>query len=249
MGDDIKVGFFSDFHKMDALNDVSDADAEALVYAVNDADLDVLVILGDHGASGTREELEEARYWYNKMDVDTVVEVPGNHDMNIQGIGLELSNIDNYVEHARINNDYDVNIQDFPFVFDVADGVRVLLINTVAEGVPLARGAIGEKQLDKIERELNKDFNGVFILAGHHCPSADGRGLSWTRALSDRRELEEVLLGSTASVLGVFGHVHSWREWSGVLGFKQLRGTPMAKEGFWIMECFNGGISWNKKVI
>lgn len=240
-----RVGFLSDLHRIDPRHNVSDAKVDRLVYHVNAANLDMVVLMGDHGASGTVEELNAAKKVYERFDVEEVVDLPGNHDVNFQGIGLERVNYANYLNYASDVNTVDV--ETFPYLIELEEAY-IIGLNTVKEGVPLARGAIGGVQLERIDRLINAlKFEGKpIILAGHHCPSADGRGLSWTRALSDRRELESVLEAHDVNVYGVFGHVHTWREWSGVLGFRELRGTPMMVDGFWVAEFFNGGVSWER---
>lgn len=236
----MRIAFLSDLHFIDPRHDVTADDLKSILDALEEVDPDVVVALGDDGASGTERELVGARRFYRRIDARALHLAPGNHDMNLQGIGRQRVNRRNWERHAGVVSTGYKPGDRFPLIHRYPE-VTLILVDTVAEDASLARGRIGERQLDLIASALeHAPSNAPIILAGHHCPSADGRGLSWTRALSDREELQVCIEDSGREIVGVFGHVHSWREWSGVLGFHRLYGTPMAKDGIWCCDAGDG---------
>ena len=233
---DFTIAHISDLHLVDRGHDVTLNDGHELVDSLEAESPDIIIDTGDHTGSGLARQFEQAEEVTSRLaDIADYYLTTANHDVSIGGSSTGRYTRGNWESYAeRVDTSYEAGSQ-WPRVID-RDGLRLILIDTCAEPTLVARGHIGDEQLRRIGIAVAEARGRGMrtILAGHHCLSADARGLDRTLYLTDRDALAETLREAGGVDLGLFGHLHRKAHWSDVLGFRRLVACPMStRDGGW----------------
>ena len=240
------IAHITDLHIADPRHDVTLDDGHRLVDAILADDIDVVVDTGDVVGGGLFDEYQQALEVTIRLaesDVDYLVG-PGNHDLSYpQGSGPTDNMRDNWEwYHAQVGSHFRA-YEAWPHAVTYDDCIIVML-DTCASGTALARGVVGDAQINTLHT-IVADADRPVILAGHHCPSADARGLDWSLALTDRDEIGEALEQAGGVDGWLTGHLHQTCEWSGVFGAEYLLASDMSTAaGGYRRLWWDGGLRW-----
>ena len=224
-------------------------DAEAtlrrLADAVDAQHADHAVLSGDLTAMALPEEFERARACLGALaeTPGRLTVIPGNHDVYAPDASTE-DRFGKSFGHLLTSDLPELAREGpYPLVHLVGDDVAVVGLNSgrVPLSPGIARGWIGQRQLDGLARLLNHERvreRFVFV-AVHHAPLlADGRPDSPTHRLADYRELLDLLPEERSALL--FGHKHHRFHLEPAPGRPHLFGagssTSKGDEGYWVID-------------
>jgi len=175
---------------------------DALVRDVRAAAVDHVVVTGDITNFSLPAEFRQAAAWLAALaPAGALSLVPGNHDALVPVAAAE--GLDLWAGWTRTG-------PDWPFTHHVG-GLALIGLNSALPTAPLlARGRLGDAQLQRLERILAAEgaAGRVRIVALHHPPAAGAVG--WRKALADREALADVLRRAGAELV-LHGHARDAR--------------------------------------
>jgi 3',5'-cyclic AMP phosphodiesterase CpdA len=194
------IGLFSWFHKWKSEHRQSVLDA--LQAHLKEINPDHIVITGDITFTTLPAEVDAASDWISGLKKrEQISVVPGNHDSYVPGaLDYALSKWSCWMEDDEGNT-------GFPYLHRRGPVDIVGLSSAVVTPPAVSLGRIGPDQLEKTEALLARiRGNGRPSLMLLHHPPQDGAA-SPRRALSDRKELQEVLARCPVDLV-LHGHLH-----------------------------------------
>lgn len=175
---------------------------DALIADVRAAAVDHVVVTGDITNFSLPAEFRQAAAWLAALAPPGALSlVPGNHDALVPVVAAE--GLDLWAGWTRSEHGW-------PFTHRVG-GLALIGLNSALPTAPLlARGRLGDDQLQRLERILVAEgaAGRVRIVALHHPPAAGAVG--WRKALADRQALADVLRRAGAELV-LHGHARDAR--------------------------------------
>jgi 3',5'-cyclic AMP phosphodiesterase CpdA len=200
-----RSGYLSWYKKRRRIHRVEILDR--LTQAVHAENADQILLGGDLVHIGLEDELIEVKEWLSRLgNPAQVMLVPGNHDVYaIDSWAAMFRHWRDYLPDARLDSE-----KSFPVVRDFGP-IRLIGVSTACV-TPIfsARGNIGESQLSRLARALEKrpgqrENPGLRLVLIHHPPM---KGLTkWRKALKDINALE-AMIEKYAPELILYGHTH-----------------------------------------
>ena len=203
-----------------------------------DRDRTVICDTGDLGWSMASTEADKIRWALAPVYGWRMIFSQGNHDHGPWGLVRWGRRSDHWRDLVAGLTGHDppeapeIEVRSFA-------GVDFIAANSAHDQSFLARGKLGEEQIENIAQACGRARRAKkkSVLLIHHCPS----GGNATKRLSDRRELGEALDSVGGVDLMLTGHLHRDREWSGVFGAGRLISTgPATETPIWYRRVF-----WN----
>jgi len=194
------IGLFSWFQKWKSEH--RQIVLDALLAHIDEAKPDHICVTGDITYTTLPAEVDKAADWFSRLgDARRISLIPGNHDAYVKGA------LDYAVEKWSRWMQDDEGHSGFPYLHRRGPVNIVGLSSAVATPPAISLGRIGKEQLRRTESLLNRinaDQRPVVLMV-HHAPQ-DGAATR-VRALSDRKELQELLTRVPVDLV-LHGHLH-----------------------------------------
>jgi 3',5'-cyclic AMP phosphodiesterase CpdA len=194
------LGLFSWHHKWKSEHKQTILDA--LQAHMREMQPDHVCVTGDLTYTTLPAEVDKAEAWLSQLDEpERISLVPGNHDAYVEG-ALDYA----VKKWSRWMKDDDGGT-GFPFIHRRGPVDIIGLSSAVVTPPAVSLGRIGQRQLEETEALLNriKGDGRPSLLMLHHAPQ-DGAA-SEKRALSDRKELQDMLKRTPVDLV-LHGHLH-----------------------------------------
>jgi 3',5'-cyclic AMP phosphodiesterase CpdA len=194
------IGQFSWFHKWKSEHRQTVLDA--LQAHLKEIAADHICVTGDITFTTLPAEVDKAADWFAQLgDATRVSLIPGNHDAYVPG-ALEYAQ-EKWSRWMQDDDDH----AGFPYLHRRGPVDIIGLSSAVPTPPGISLGRIGQEQLQKTEALLSKISvdQRASLLMVHHAPQ-DGAAKP-RRALSDRKELQQILAGLPVDLV-LHGHLH-----------------------------------------
>ncbi len=194
------LGVFSWHHKWKSEHQKKVLDA--LLEHLGEMQPDHICVTGDITFTTHPAEVDAAADWFARLgDPQRVSLIPGNHDAYVPGA------LDYALERWSRWMQDDEGRAGFPFLHRRGPVDIVGLSSAVPTPPAISWGRLGREQIERTETLLARIRNErrLCLLMVHH-PPQDGAA-SPLRALSDRKDLQQMLLRSPVDLV-LHGHLH-----------------------------------------
>jgi 3',5'-cyclic AMP phosphodiesterase CpdA len=194
------IGQFSWYHKWKSEH--RQIVLDSLMAHLQDIKPDHICVTGDITFTTLPAEVDKAEEWFSRLgDAQRISLIPGNHDAYVAGA------LDYALEKwSRWMRD-DEGQTGFPYLHRRGPVDIIGLSSAVTTPPAVSSGRIGQEQLARTEALLTRikaDHRPCLLLI-HHPPQDDAA--SPRRALSDRKELQDVLARLPVDLV-LHGHLH-----------------------------------------
>ena len=168
---------------------------------------DLIVISGDLVQIGQEGEIKEARSWLDKIGNNgtPILVVPGNHDIYQADSAEHVSR--EWQPYLRLPND---GCEWSPSIFQKDRNIVIGLSSATPQPFWSARGKIGRKQLENLEKLLKKNTDSFRCVVLHH-PVARNF-CARRKQLIDAENLASLLTEYRVELV-LHGHLHRNKEY------------------------------------
>lgn len=178
---------------------------DALVDALKRDTPDAWAVTGDLCQIGLEREAIEARQWLETLaPPESTLVVPGNHDLFAADSAAWIHR--RWAEYLHV----DPERPEWPVVRRHGDVVLIGLNSAIVTPVLLARGRVGRRVRDRLERVLEAHRDAYRVILIHHPPLPGA--CKPRKALADDGELSAVIARHRPALV-LHGHLHRNAGW------------------------------------